>query len=85
MKARIYVTLRSGVLDPQGKTVCQSLQDLGYGEVEDVRIGRYLEVDVASHPENRARLEEMCRRVLANPVIEDFVIDWDDSGNGEPA
>ena len=85
MKARIYVTLKQGVLDPQGKTIGQSLRELGYDDVQDVRLGRYLEVELAgSAGDTTARLDEMCRRLLANPVIEDYrieapVIDRDDS------
>ena len=76
MKARIYVTLKQGVLDPQGKTICQSLQELGYDEVQDVRLGRYLEVEMeADAAVAGARLDEMCRRLLANPVIEDYRIE----------
>ena len=76
MKARIYVTLKEGVLDPQGKAVCHALRELGYSEVAGVRMGRYLEVELEGEPpEARARLDEMCRRLLANPVIEDFRVE----------
>jgi phosphoribosylformylglycinamidine synthase len=76
MKARIYVTLRAGVLDPQGKAVCQSLHELGFNEVADVRMGRYLEVSLdGAGADARARLDDMCRRLLANPVIEDFRVE----------
>ena len=76
MKARIYVNLKRDVLDPQGKAVHHSLQDLGYEEVADVRIGRYLEIELKGEPaEAQARLEEMCRRLLANPVTEDFRVE----------
>ena len=74
MNARVYVTLKRGVLDPQGKAVARSLASLGFDEVEDVRLGKYIEVRLAEEdPEAaRARLEEMCRRLLANTVIEAF-------------
>jgi phosphoribosylformylglycinamidine synthase PurS subunit len=76
MKARIYVTLKRDVLDPQGKAVFHSLQELGYDEVADVRIGRYLEVELDGSPEAaRQRLDEMCRRLLANPVTEEFKVE----------
>ena len=86
MKARIYVTLKEGVLDPQGKTVCRSLQELGYAGVRDVRIGRYLEVELEGEPADAAPLlDEMCRRLLANPVIEDYRIDAGPFGSGGEA
>ncbi|MBZ0254130.1 MAG: phosphoribosylformylglycinamidine synthase subunit PurS [Candidatus Methylomirabilis sp.] len=74
MKARIRVTLKNGVLDPQGKAVEGSLHHLGHAGVSNVRIGKYIELDVAadSADEARAQCEEMCRKLLANPVIENF-------------
>lgn len=76
MKARIYVTLKPDVLDPQGKAVFHALQELGYSEVADVRIGRFLEIELSGDPTHAGqRLEEMCRRLLANPVIEDFKVE----------
>ena len=73
MKARVYVTLKRGVLDPQGKAVCTSLHHLGYREVTDVRIGKYMEVSLGGLPRQEAekRLQAMCDKILANPVIED--------------
>ena len=73
MKARVYVTLKEGVLDPQGQAVARTLGRMGYEEVKDVRIGKYIELDVAEG--NRGRLEEMCKRLLANTVIEDYRIE----------
>lgn len=72
--ARVYVTPKTGVLDPQGKAVQHSLHALGYPEVGDVRIGKYLEVHLAevSRESAEARLREMCERLLANRVIEDY-------------
>lgn len=77
MNARVFVTLKQGVLDPQGKAVARSLAGLGYSEVGDVRIGKMLEVslDATDKEQARARLEEMCRRLLANTVIEDYKIE----------
>ena len=74
MLAQIHVTLKEGVLDPQGKTVHHALTDLGYDEVLDVNIGKYLEikVDSASKEEAEIRVREMCERLLANTVIESF-------------
>ena len=74
MLAQIHVTLKEGVLDPQGKTVQHALTDLGYDEVLDVNIGKYLEIklDSASKEEAEIRVREMCERLLANTVIESF-------------
>lgn len=72
--ARVYVTPKVGVLDPQGKAVQHSLHALGYPEVAEVRIGKYLEVHLAevSRESAEVRMREMCERLLANRVIEDY-------------
>lgn len=77
MKAKVYVTFKSGVLDPQGKAVRGGLASLGYKEVADVRQGKYfeLEIDETDPAKAKARVEEMCRRLLANPVMEDFRVE----------
>ena len=77
MQARVYVTLKRGVLDPQGKAVARSLGSMGFDEVEDVRLGKFVELKLTDgSPEAaRARLEEMCKRLLANTVIEDYRIE----------
>ena len=74
MRAKIYISFKNGVLDPQGKAVERSLHTLGYQEVRDVRMGKYLEIelDAASREAAEARLREMCDKLLANPVIEDY-------------
>ena len=74
MLAKIYVTLKNGVLDPQGKAVQHSLESLGYSEVKDVRLGKYMEVQIdnMNRDEAQARVREMCEKLLANPVIEDY-------------
>jgi phosphoribosylformylglycinamidine synthase len=77
-KARVFVTLKRGVLDPQGSAVNRALHAMGYGEVEDVRLGKYIEVTLdekAPEADERKRLDEMCRRLLANTVIEDYRIE----------
>ncbi len=74
-KVRVYVTLKRGVLDPQGSAVGRALRTMGYSEVEDVRLGKYIEVTLrdGETPEKvRQRLDEMCRKLLANTVIEDY-------------
>jgi phosphoribosylformylglycinamidine synthase len=72
--ARVYVTLRPTVNDPQGLTIRGGLQQLGYGEVQVVRAGKYLEITLDSADQSAAetRVREMCDKLLANPVIEDF-------------
>ena len=74
MLAQIHITFKEGVLDPQGKTVHHALTDLGYDEVLDVNIGKYLEIklDSASKEKAEIRVREMCERLLANTVIESF-------------
>ena len=74
MLARIYVTPKKAILDPQGKAIAHSLHTLNYTEVADVRMGKYLEVRVQglSRAQAEQRVDEMCRRLLANLVIEDF-------------
>ena len=74
MIARIYITLKPGVLDPQGKTIHHALGSLGYDEVEGVRLGKYVVMHLkdGNPGQARKRIEEMCRKLLANPVIEEY-------------
>jgi phosphoribosylformylglycinamidine synthase len=74
MKARIRVTLKTGVLDPQGKAIENALASLGFTGVNDVRQGKYIEVELAETNEGRAReqVERICKELLANTVIENF-------------
>lgn len=74
MKARVTVTLKNGVLDPQGKAIANALGALGIHGVGDVRQGKYIEVELNETDPARARatLERMCRELLANPVIENY-------------
>jgi phosphoribosylformylglycinamidine synthase PurS subunit len=74
MRVKIFVLLKNGVLDPQGNAIERSLHTLGYGEVHDVRVGKYLELDVdaASRAVAELRVREMCDKLLANTVIEDY-------------
>jgi phosphoribosylformylglycinamidine synthase PurS subunit len=73
-KAIVYVTLRESVLDPQGHAVRGALHSLGFDEVKEVRIGKYLEVnlDTADRAQAEERVREMCEKLLANTVIEDY-------------
>ncbi len=77
MRALVHVTLKSGVLDPQGQAVRQALIGLGFDGVEAVRQGKYLELELRhTEPEAaRREVEQMCERLLANPVIETYRID----------
>lgn len=74
MKAKIHITLKNGVFDPQGSTIAHTLNTLGYSGVEGVRQGKYIEVDInaASREEAAKSVEEMCSRLLANTVIENY-------------
>jgi len=75
MKARVYVTLKQGVLDPAGKAIVGGLHSLGFDEVQDVRLGKYIEVEVGPGPDAESRLEAMCEQLLANTVIEDYRVE----------
>jgi phosphoribosylformylglycinamidine synthase PurS subunit len=77
MKARITVTLKSGVLDPQGRAIANALHALGFDKVEDVRQGKLIEVKLRAESEEEARqeLDAMCRKLLANTVIENYRVE----------
>lgn len=78
MKARVHVTLKSGVLDPQGEAVRHALGSLGFDGVGEVRIGKVIELDLAEadRAAAEARLDEMCRKLLANTVIENYRVEF---------
>ena len=80
MKAKIHVTLKNGVLDPQGKAVQHALGSLGFEGVEDVRQGKYIELDLTETDaaKARTRVEEMCKQLLSNTVIENYAIEISD-------
>jgi len=77
MKARIFVTLKNGVLDPQGKAIGHALNGLGFSSVGDVRQGKLIEVELKETDEAKARadLKEMCEKLLANTIIEKYEIE----------
>ncbi len=80
MKARVHVTLKPGVLDPQGQAIAQTLGRLGYGEVSSARVGKMIELDLdgeISRETAQARVQEMCEKLLANTVIESYRVDID--------
>lgn len=83
----VLVTPRPGLLDPQGKAIHHALSSLGYDTVDDVRVGKaiYLEVNAASADEATERVEEACRKLLANPVTEDFRVTAAAAGANEAA
>jgi phosphoribosylformylglycinamidine synthase len=74
MKIRVHVTLKGGVLDPQGKAIHHALEGLGFGGVRDVRAGKLIELDLADNV-IESEVEEMCRQLLANTVIENYRIE----------
>jgi len=74
MKIRIIVTLKNGVLDPQGKAIQHALGGLGFGSVQDVRAGKIFELELADGTSDAA-IDEMCRKLLANTVIENYRIE----------
>jgi phosphoribosylformylglycinamidine synthase subunit PurS len=77
MKAKVHVTLKNGVLDPQGKAVAHALDSLGFSGIESVRQGKFIEIDLVEADRDRAheQVDAMCRQLLANTVIENYAID----------
>lgn len=82
MKVRVLVSLKPGVLDPQGRAVHHALEGLGFAGLQDVRIGRTIELDLADDTDDEA-IDRMCRQLLANLVIEDY--SFERLGGGESA
>jgi len=87
LTARIYVTLKPGVLDAQGDTVKSALETLGFTGVEGVRIGKFMVVTLnsATREQATAQIEEMCRRLLANPVIEEYSFELEGETEHDPS
>ena len=79
MKTRVFVTLKNGVLDPQGKAIHHALEGLGFAGVNDVRAGKLIELDL-DESVGESDVEEMCRKLLANTVIENYRIEREESG-----
>ena len=79
MLAKIYITLKKDVLDPQGSVIANSLKSLGFNNIEDVRQGKFIEVKLNTKNKERAnkQLNEMCEKLLANLVIEDYKVEID--------
>ena len=76
MKIKVVVTLKLGVLDPQGKAILQTLNGMNFKEAKDVRQGKYFDIEINTNNEKKAKsiVEEMCKKLLANLVIEDYKI-----------
>ena len=85
--AQVYITLKPTVNDPQGLTVLGGVKNLGFDAVEDVRVGKFLEVRVAAPDRRRAEqlIEELCQKLLANPVIEEYRYELKDLSSSTPA
>ena len=78
MKAEVFVTLKRGVLDPQGKAIHHAIETVGYDGIADVRQGKYFEIELAdglAPEEARAELDRIAREILSNPVIEDYRVE----------
>lgn len=77
MRAKVTVYPRREILDPQGKAVCNALHRLGFAEVSEVRVGKSFEIEISATDETsaRERLEQMCRKLLSNPIVEDFEVE----------
>ena len=80
MKAKVHVTLKNGVLDPQGKAIAHALGNLGFTGIGDVRQGKYIELDIAEKDRAKAQaaVKQMCEKLLANTVIENYAIELQD-------
>lgn len=77
MKAKVKVVLKSGILDPQGKAVMHAIKDLGYQNITDVRIGKFIELEMKDTRSEKIRqeLDEICKKLLSNPIIENYQIE----------
>jgi len=80
MKAKVYVTIKENVLDPQGNAVQSALHSLGFREVSKVRIGKFMEIglDTDDRAQAEKQVKEMCEKLLANPVVEDYRFELED-------
>jgi phosphoribosylformylglycinamidine synthase PurS subunit len=77
LKAKVKVVLKSGILDPQGKAVMHAIKDLGYQNITDVRIGKFIELEMKDTRSEKIRqeLDEICKKLLSNPIIENYQIE----------
>ena len=74
MKIKVIITLKNGVLDPQGQAIQKTLNGMGFSDVDNVRQGKYFEIEEVNETKAKAKVEEMCKKLLANLVIEDYKI-----------
>jgi phosphoribosylformylglycinamidine synthase len=74
-RAIVYIRLKEGVLDPQGKTIANAMKNMGYDEFSSVRSGRFFELECDDSPDLEARIDEVCRKLLSNPVVETYRVD----------
>jgi len=72
LKARIYISPKESILDPQGRAVMGALQNLGFSEVEDVRVGKYIQIELQDGGDIESRVRKMCEDLLHNPLIESY-------------
>ncbi|OGJ93719.1 MAG: phosphoribosylformylglycinamidine synthase [Candidatus Raymondbacteria bacterium RifOxyC12_full_50_8] len=79
-RAKVVVTLKKSVMDPQGATIRSALESLGYSGVDNVRMGKFLEIDIAETTRDKAekKLDDMCGRLLSNPVIENYTFEMEE-------
>lgn len=84
-KAKIHVTLRKSVLDPQGKTVLHALESMGFKDAKDLRVGKYFEltVDASNQGDAQKKVKDICDKVLINPVIEDYAFELQEAGSAK--
>lgn len=77
MKAKVHITLKNGVLDPQGKAIAGTLHNMGFNDVADVKQGKFIEIELKGTDATKAKaqLEEMCQKLLANTVVENYQIE----------
>jgi phosphoribosylformylglycinamidine synthase len=80
LKVKVKIVLKQGILDPQGKAVLHAIRELGYMNVADVRIGKFIEIEIAPNKSTRIKeeVEEVCRKLLANPVMENYQIEYEE-------
>jgi len=78
-KVTVYITLKKGVLDPQGKQAKNSLNTLGFKEVQEVHVGKYIELQVEDTPNLAERVKEMCDKLLVNPEVEEYRFDIEEA------
>ncbi len=76
-KATVFVRLKDGVLDPQGLTIEKAIKNMGYDMIKAVRSGRFFELELSDSEDSKEKVTEICRKLLANPVIEKFDVDFD--------